>query len=153
MTEGDKVNATASEPVTNSPPAENRYYILANAPAADEHSLVLKQGDTFAVFDRHGDVQPGRLGEEGVFHKDTRFLSCFLAVLNGHRPLLLSSAIRKDNVLLAVNLTNPDIFCDDHITIPRGTVHLSRVKFLWDGVCYERIDLRNYGSSPCKLTL
>ena len=151
MTQGDI--AATSQSASNGPPAENRYYIQAHVPSADEHSRVLKQGDTFAVLDRYGDVQPGRLGEEGIFHKGTRHLSCFLVCLNGHRPLFLSSAIREDNVLLAVDLTNPDIYCDHRLDIPRGVVHLSRIKFLWRGVCYERIALRNYGLYPCKLRL
>ena len=35
-----------------------QYYIRANASMADMGSRVLKNGDTFAIFDRHGDIRP-----------------------------------------------------------------------------------------------
>src|SRR5688572_20354660 len=41
----------------------DRFYILATSPRVDEQTRVLKQGDTFAVFDRYGDIQPAGLGE------------------------------------------------------------------------------------------
>src|ERR671935_1929819 len=85
------------------------YYILASSPAADEHGLVLKQGDTFAVFDHFGDVKPTGLGEEGLYHEGTRYLSCLLLGLEQARPMFLSSTVRRDNVALTVDLTNPDI--------------------------------------------
>ncbi len=39
---------------------------------------MLKHGDTFAVFDHYGDIKPGGLGEEGLYHEGTRYLSCLL---------------------------------------------------------------------------
>jgi glycogen debranching enzyme len=109
------------------------YYILARSPLADEQRLILKHGDTFGVFDHYGDVKPGGLGEEGLYHEGTRFLSCLILKLGQDRPLMLSSTVKDDNALLAVDLTNPD---------------LHRSKFLWQGSCYERLLLRNYGPSP-----
>ena len=52
-----------------------RYYILATGAAADETDRVLKQGETFAIFDRYGDVTPTGLGEEGIFHLGTHELT------------------------------------------------------------------------------
>ena len=42
---------------------------------------------------------------------------------------------------------NPDIVLEgeENITIPRGTLHLFRSKFLWDATCYERIRIHNHG--------
>jgi len=37
---------------------EGRYYIGAHSSLADVQSRVLKYGDTFALFDRHGDIRP-----------------------------------------------------------------------------------------------
>jgi glycogen debranching enzyme len=62
-----------------------------------------------------------------------------------HRPLLLSSAVRDDNTALTVDLTNPDIHSDGRIIIPRGMLHIERTKFLWEGIQYERLRIRNYG--------
>jgi hypothetical protein len=50
----------------------DRYYILATSGLSDDRTRVLKHGDTFAVFDRHGDVQPIGLGQQGVFDRGTR---------------------------------------------------------------------------------
>jgi hypothetical protein len=60
---------------------ESPYHILAASSLADEWSRVLKHGDTFAVFDHYGDIKPGGLGEEGLYHQGTRYLSCLLLEL------------------------------------------------------------------------
>ncbi len=121
------------------------YYILATSPQADVQTRVLKHGDTFAVFDHSGNIAPIGLGEEGIYHEGTRYLSCLLLGLNDSGPLFLSSTVKEDNDLLAVDLTNPDAFRDGQIAIPRGTLHLFRSKFLAEGVCYERLRIKNYG--------
>jgi glycogen debranching enzyme len=106
---------------------------------------VLKHGETFAVFDHYGDIKPEGLGEEGVYYEGTRFLSCLQLKLGNDRPLFLSSTVKRENDLLAVDMTNPDARAGGRVVIPRGTLHIFRTKFLWYGVCYERIRLRNYG--------
>src|SRR6478736_898904 len=68
-------------------------HILAASSLADERTRVLKQGDTFAVFDHYGDIKPGGLGEEGLYHEGTRFLSCLLVELEGGRPFFLGSTV------------------------------------------------------------
>src|SRR5918911_1523488 len=72
------------------------FYILAQAPLADERSRGLKQGETFAVFDHYGDIKPAGLGEEGLYHEGTRFLSCLVLQLGRDRPLMLSSTVQED---------------------------------------------------------
>ena len=37
--------------------------------------LVVQHLKTFAVFDRHGDILPEGMGEEGIYHRGTRHLS------------------------------------------------------------------------------
>ena len=37
---------------------EDRWYILATSPYGDDRTRVLKNGDTFGVFDRYGDYAP-----------------------------------------------------------------------------------------------
>ncbi len=124
---------------------DQQYYILATSSLADEQDRVLKHGDSFALFDRYGDIKPVGLGEEGLYHEGTRFLSRFLLRMGRTRPLLLSSRVREDNALLAVDLTNLDISDGSKVLVPRGTLHLARTAYLWNGVMYQRICLRNYG--------
>jgi glycogen debranching enzyme len=106
----------------------------------------LKYGDTFAVFDHYGDVSSRGASAEGVFHKDTRFLSDLRVLVEGQRPLLLSSDVEDNNALLTANLTNPDLFAAGKLKLPRDTVQIVRSKFLWAGASYERLGLRSFGA-------
>src|SRR5262245_30243498 len=131
---------------------DDPYYIVAPAPLAGERDRVLKQGDTFAVFDHHGDVRPVGMKEQGLFHEGTRFLSCLIFRLGRGEPLFLSSTVKEDNALLAVDLTNPDIRVDEQVAVPRGTVHVFRGVFLWEGVGYQTVRLRNYGAARIEVS-
>jgi len=132
---------------------QNQFYILATSSRVDEYGRVLKQGDTFAVFDRHGNIRQIGLGEQGLYQAGTRFLSRFDLRLGERRPLLLSSTVKQDNALLTVDLTNPDIANGGEIVLPRDTVHIFRGVFLWNGACYQRLRLRNYLSRPVEISL
>jgi glycogen debranching enzyme len=125
----------------------NRYYVLASSALADEQDQVLKHQDTFALFDRYGDIKPVGLAEEGIYHEGTRHLSSLLLRIGAERPLLLGATAKRDNSRLSIDLTNPDMLLDGE-PIGHGTVHLARSKVLWDGVCYERITVRNFGLDP-----
>ena len=132
---------------------EDQFYILAMSSLADVRTRVLKHGETFAVFDRYGDIQPLGLGEQGIYHEGTRFLSRLILRVGSSRPLFLSSTVRDDNALLAVDLTNPDLTIDGRVAVPRGTLHILRTKFLWEGACYERLRIFNYGLEPVDMPL
>jgi glycogen debranching enzyme len=131
----------------------NRYYILAREVAIPERTLVLKQDDCFAVCNEFGDIDAEARHEEGLYYEGTRFVSRFTLSLLGARPLLLSSAVRRDNVLVAVDLTNPDVYLDGEVVLPRGTLHIYRAKLLWQGVCYHRIHVRNFARTPVAIRL
>ncbi len=122
---------------------EDQFYILASSDRAAECSRVLKQGETFAIFDCHGDIQPIGLGEQGVFHQGTRFLSKMELRFAGQRPLVLGSTISKQNELLAIDLMNPDFTAGD-LSVRRDSIHIFRSKFIWSGNCYEQLRLENF---------
>lgn len=132
---------------------EGQYYIHSRSSMADSRTLVLKHDESFAVFDRHGDIQPVGLGEQGIFHEGTRFLSRLMLTINGERPVLLSSTVRKNNSVLAVDLTNPDFDTGSRQSIPQDTLHILRSKFLWQGVCYERLTITSFDSRPIEFEL
>ncbi len=69
------------------PPEGDLHHVLAPSSITDDRTRVLKHGDTFAVFDHLGQIKPGGLGEEGVFHDGTRYLSRL--VLESGRPAAL----------------------------------------------------------------
>jgi glycogen debranching enzyme len=132
---------------------DDPYYIVVPAPLAGERDRVLKQGDTFAVFDHHGDIRPVGMKEQGLYHEGTRFLSCLVLRLGRGEPMFLSSTVKEDNALLAVDLTNPDIKEGDIVALPRGVVHLFRGVFLWQGVGYQTLRLRNHSAVAVKVPI
>jgi len=132
---------------------QDQFYILASSSRVDDRTHVLKHGDTMAVLDRFGDVAPVGIGELGLYHDGTRFLSRLGLTVGWHRPLLLSSTTTRDNARLIVDLTNPDLPLSDQLAIPRGTLHISRETLLWDGVAYERIRVAHHGRGPVSVTL
>ena len=132
---------------------EDRWYVLATSARAGDPTRVLKHGESFALFDRYGDMPRAGGGEHGFYHQGTRFLSRYELRLNGQRPLLLYSSVRRDNCVLSVDGTNPDDFESGELTVLKGTVHLSRSWILWDAACHERLVLGNYGDAPVRVRL
>ncbi len=136
---------------------DKQYYIRATSTRIDDRTLVLKQGETFAVFDRFGDIHSIGRDEHGIYHQDTRFLSSLELKIEGQRLLLLNSTVKSDNSLLTVDLTNPELTIDPErwgpgfiktTVLPQGALHIFRSKLLWKGACYERIRLTNYWPCP-----
>src|SRR6201992_3882829 len=130
-------------------------YIQATESIQERWPRTLKQGETFALFDTLGDIiQPGAT-PGGIFHLDTRHLSGIQLLIDGQRPLLLSSAVENDNVVMTVDLSNPDIYQGGKVVLARETLHVRRSKFLYAGICYERIAVHNFDSKPqrCWLTV
>src|SRR5262245_5534960 len=119
---------------------EGEFYIPANSSPADLATRVLKEGDTFAIFDRHGDIRPLGFENQGLFHEGTRFLSRLKIEINGRTPLLLSSHVKEDNGFLVADHTNPDLKESDGTVLRNGTVHLVRSIFLLEGSCYIRLE-------------
>jgi len=132
---------------------EGEHYILAQEVPVAERTHVLKQDDTFGLFNDFGDIAAGARHEEGLYHEGTRFLSRFALRLAGARPLLLSSAVRRDNLMLSVDLTNPDIDLGHGQILPRGSLHIYRSKLIWHGVCHERIHVRNFTLKTLNISL
>jgi glycogen debranching enzyme len=132
---------------------EDRWYVLATAPGTGDPPRVLKDGESFALFDRFGDMPRASAGEHGLYHQGTRFLARCELRLNGQRPMLLNSSVRRDNSVLSVECTNPDVFDGGELAILKGTVHLSRSWLLWDGAAYQRVEIANYGEHRVVLRL
>jgi glycogen debranching enzyme len=123
------------------------YHVVVSRSITASGVRVLKHDDTFAVFNRFGDVHAIQLGEQGLYHRGTRFLSRLRLSVGGSPLLLLSSTVLQNNLLFAIDLTNPDLRSEDGQTLvaPYGTLHVFRSKFLGDAVCYERLQVSNYG--------
>ena len=105
----------------------------------------LKHGDCFVVLDSHADIGAAPGGPDGIFFRDTRHLSHLEMLLNGQQPLLLGSNVRDDNSILTVDLTNPDIYLDQTLVLPKDVLHVVRTLFLWRGAVYQRLRMQNHG--------
>lgn len=133
------------------PVSETDFYIPATGPEKPRRTL--KHDDTFVVVDTYGDIGASGGGVDGLFYKDTRFLSRFELLINGVQPLLLDSNVRDDNSVLTVDLTNPDIYFDQQLVLGKDTLHIVRTVFLWRATAYHRICISNHGELPVAATL
>ncbi len=143
--------STSAEAVAHAPAPAGpgaplaQFFIPAAASLQERRPRTLKHGDTFAVFDHNGDALAGPGSPEGVYHRDTRYLSHLYLAIDGRRPMLLSSTLRDDNATATCDLTNPDLFdAKGRLVLEHDLLHLRRSRFLWNGACHERIAIRNF---------
>ncbi len=118
-----------------------------------ERSRILKYGDTFAVFDVLGDLSGLAGGVEGLYFRDTRHLSFLRLRIQGQPPLFLSSSVQRNNARLNVDLANPDLWTNGQLQLPRDSVHIRRMKFVWDDTLYDVLTVRNFAGKALTLTL
>ena len=131
---------------------DDKWYVLATF-AHHEQPQVLKNDETFGMFDRFGDIAVLAPGQEGLYHNDTRYLSHQELTIDGARPLFLGSSVQEANSLLVIDLMNPDLTKDGKVELSKGTLHIHRTKLLWKGVCHEAIRLSHHGEEPATVRL
>ncbi|PZN34986.1 MAG: amylo-alpha-1,6-glucosidase [Proteobacteria bacterium] len=129
------------------------FYIPATTSLAERRARTLKHGDTFALFDHYGDLQPEPGVPDGLYHEDTRFLSDLRLSIEGVRPLLLSSTVQSNNAVLDVDLTNPDLTSQGKVLLRKDTLHIARAKFLFEAGCYEVLSIRNFDDRRRKVRI
>jgi glycogen debranching enzyme len=125
---------------------ESKFHINADVVNYDERVKVLNHYDTFAIFDRWGDVHPHGKKAQGIFHKGMRYINRLELRLNGKKPILLSSAIKEKNDILSVDLTNSDLTACD---LPENSVHIARSQVLRNSAYYEELSFVHYGDKAC----
>lgn len=124
--------------------SEQKHFIKANNSSTSAKTNVLKQGNTFGIFDFSGDIHQIGSDNQGLYHEGTRFLSEFEFILVKERPLFLSSDTTYDNEMLIVDLNNPEFLDTQGEKIGKGKLHILRNKFLNAGVAYEKFTFTNY---------
>lgn len=132
---------------------DDRWYVLATSSRTESQTRVTKHGETFGLFDRYGDIQRIGLGEQGLYHAGTRFLSHYELTLNDRRPMLLNSSVSQDNSQCVVDMTTPDLYQGESLAIPKGTVYISRTLLVRQGVLYEHLRLVNYGEHTISIEM
>lgn len=132
---------------------DDQWYVLATSSRTDDSTRVLKQGETFTLFDRYGDIQHIGIGDHGLYHAGTRFLSQYELTINQRRPLLLNSTVISDNSIMTVDVTTPDLFEGDKCILARGTLHVFRSKVICNGVYHEHIRVQNFSGRQTSFSL
>jgi glycogen debranching enzyme len=131
---------------------DEQFYIVADAERSTPRR-VMKQGDSFGVFDQYGDIAPAEGNDQGFYCGGTRFLSRLELLIGARRPLFLSSTISEDNVTFAADLTNPDILRDGRVVVARGEIHVFRSRVLTSTGFVESIRVTNHGLQTIKVPL
>ena len=131
----------------------SEYEIQAVSSLSDRPLRNLKHGDAFAVLDAFGDCGVSLETADGLYYRDTRFVSRLEFRIEGRRPLLLISASHENKPALSVQLTNPDLVVGIGEKLSRDTIHITKTMFLRDGVCYARFSVSNFSPVVRRLHL
>ena len=129
------------------------FYIPVTAGTAGNDRHVLKNANSFAVFDELGQIQASGPAAEGLFFEDTRYLSRLAMAINGARPLLLSSTVTEGNTMLSVDLANPEAADHEHPSLAPASIHLLNEIELGSEALFATVNVRNYGRERAELEL
>ena len=112
--------------------------------------LATKEGEMFLYANEEGNLVGGFQGM-GLYFRDTRFLSVYDLTVDGRAPVLLSSSAERA-YMSYVDLTNPDIWDDGHITVPQQTLNVRRIRVINQRL-FERIRFKNYNEQPVRASI
>ncbi len=126
-------------------------FSVSRAESASRPRHVLKHGDAFLLVDSHGDIGAAPGGSDGLFLRDTRYLSHLEMRINGLQPLMLGSNLSNDNCVLTVDLANPDFVDREHVVLAKNLLHASRTLFVACDAMHQRLVVHNYGASAISL--
>ncbi|HET7627649.1 MAG TPA: amylo-alpha-1,6-glucosidase [Bacillales bacterium] len=104
---------------------------------------VIKENDLFLVTDAKGNIPKNHDYGLGLYTKDTRYLSQFDLKINGQEPNLLFSKA-DENYAASIMLTNPELERDGSLSLPRESLEIERQRFIYGGILYETISVKNY---------
>ncbi len=147
------MNVVASQAVESGPEIPEPFSVSAAVSLQERRYRTLKSDDTFGVFDHGGDILSVPGGTDGLYHLDTRHLSRFELTLGGVQPLLLSSTLGADNVMLTSDLSNASMSDLGMSALEQGVIHVQRSLFLGDAACHGRIAVRNFGFARHRVRL
>jgi glycogen debranching enzyme len=138
------MNILATPSVDSSIETPEPFSVSTSVSLQERRYRTIKNGDIFGVFDHGGDILAEVGGTDGLYHQDTRHLSRFDLTLAGRRPLLLSSALGMDNVMLTSDLSNSSALDLGANALDQGVIHVQRSLFLGDGMCHGRLAVHNF---------
>ncbi|MBV9827966.1 MAG: amylo-alpha-1,6-glucosidase [Alphaproteobacteria bacterium] len=128
------------------------FHIPLTASTVGNGKHVLKNANSFAVFDEFGQIQASGAAAEGLFFEDTRYLSRLAIAINGVRPLLLSSTVTEGNTMLSVDLSNPEPDHNQSHLAP-ASIHVLNEISLGADALFAALSLHNYGLEHAQFEL
>jgi glycogen debranching enzyme len=131
---------------------EPEFLISVSSGSGRAHET-LKHDDAFAVMDTHGDI--GAFGDRsnGFFFNDTRYLSRLELLVARNAPLLLGSTLDGTDLQLCSDLTNPDVYADGTLWLPKDAVHIYRTSYVRDGAMRQRLQFTNHSNDDLELAV
>jgi glycogen debranching enzyme len=114
-------------------------------------TLAVKEGETFLYSDLEGNLDHSGDFGLGLYSRDTRFLSMFRMAVSGRDPVLLSSSSER-GYMSHVDLTNPDLYDGDAISVPQQTLNIRRIRAI-NGKLFERVRVKNYNAFAVSVDL
>ena len=109
---------------------------------------VLKHGNLYLLTDPFGDIHPDSRGL-GLYHLDTRLLSCCFLRVGGERPVLLKGSMGA-NFRGSIQLTNPsadrnpDAKVHPELDVAGRTIGISRDRLIGNNGMEERVRIVNH---------
>jgi glycogen debranching enzyme len=110
--------------------------------------LTINNGYTFLVSELDGSITPA--SDQGLYARDTRYLSGYQLYLNGKSWTLLNSGAIAFYAS-QTHLMNPRVVTEEGV-LAAGTVSLLLSRTLGEGL-HEDLDIRNYSSKPVHFIL
>lgn len=108
---------------------------------------VIKNNDIFLITDQAADIVKAEFDQNGLYRKDTRYLSKYKLLLNGEKLLVLKSET-KNNLINEVLLTNAQTD-----KLAEGKLLVKRKETLVDNVFYDNFKVKNYDHNQNKISL
>ncbi len=121
------------------------------------HVQVLKHGNRFLLTDSFGDIHPDSRGL-GLYHGDTRTLSCSVLRVGGGRPVLLQTSV-GGNYRGGIQMTNPaadrnpdmKVHPQLHDELAGRTIGISRERVIGADGVEERLRIENHADQPSRV--
>jgi hypothetical protein len=109
-------------------------------------AVSILDGNTFVVSDRNGDVTARLSDPQGLFDRDTRFLSRWLLTVNGQRPSVLSvDDLNYFAVQFFLTPSSGTVYVDSSLSVLRK-------RSVGRGF-HEELTVLNHGGEPAEVEL
>jgi glycogen debranching enzyme len=113
--------------------------------------IVIKENEIFLVCDGRGDVSAHAGDGQGLYFRDTRFLSLYQLAIDEFEPVVLATA-GELSFLTTLQLANGATVLPGGQALRARSISVRRIRFLQDGL-HERIGLFNYNEFPVTATV